>query len=93
MSPITAWRLRELHRWTIDVYDAAKKVDGIKVVADIMRIQAEQGQLQVIREFGVQNTSTPPRTQMNEHNLEFYIPDGAQVIRFCDCHHRRMAIP
>ena len=64
----------------VDVYDVAKKVDGIKVVADIMRIQAEQGQLQVIREFGVQNSSTPPRTQMNEHNLEFYIPDGAQVI-------------
>jgi hypothetical protein len=34
----------------------------------------------VTREFGVQNTSNPPRTQMNEHNLEFNIPDGAQVI-------------
>jgi hypothetical protein len=28
----------------------------------------------------VQNTSKPPRSQMNEHNLEFYIPDGAQII-------------
>jgi hypothetical protein len=27
----------------------------------------------------VQNNSKPPRTQMNEHNLEFYVPDGAQI--------------
>jgi hypothetical protein len=64
----------------LDVYDVAKKVDGIEVVADIMRIQAAQGQIEVTREFGVQNTSTPPRTQMNEHNLEFYVPDGAHII-------------
>jgi hypothetical protein len=64
----------------IEVYDVAKKVDGIQVVADIMRVQAAQGQIAVTREFGVQNTSSPPRTQMNERNLEFYVPDGAQVI-------------
>jgi hypothetical protein len=64
----------------IEVYDVAKKVDGIQVVADIMRVQAGQGQIAVTREFGVQNTSSPPRTQMNERNLEFYVPDGAQVI-------------
>jgi hypothetical protein len=64
----------------LEVYDAAKKIDGIEVVADIMRVQVEQGQLEVIREFGVQNTSKPPRTQMNERNLEFYVPSGAQII-------------
>ncbi|MFZ0420837.1 MAG: hypothetical protein WAM04_22240 [Candidatus Sulfotelmatobacter sp.] len=64
----------------VEVYDVAKKVDGIEVVADIMRIQAAQGQVAITREFGVQNTSKPPRTQMNEHNLEFYVPDGAHVI-------------
>jgi hypothetical protein len=64
----------------LDVYDVAKKVDGIKVVADIMRVETAQGQLQIVREFGVQNSSSPPRTQMNERNLEFYIPDGAKVI-------------
>jgi hypothetical protein len=64
----------------IEVYDVAKKVEGITVVADIMRIQAAQGQIAVTREFGVQNTSKPPRTQMNERNLEFYVPDGAHVI-------------
>jgi hypothetical protein len=46
-----------------------------------MRIQdATQGQMEIVREFFVQNTSKPPRTQMNEHNLEFYIPTGAQII-------------
>jgi len=64
----------------IDVYDVAKKVDGIEVVADIMRVQAAQGQIAITREFGVQNTSNPPRTQMNERNLEFYVPDGAHII-------------
>jgi hypothetical protein len=64
----------------IEVYDVGKKIEGIQVVADIMRVQAAQGQIEITREFGVQNTSSPPRTQMNEHNLEFYVPDGAHVI-------------
>jgi hypothetical protein len=64
----------------LEVYDVAKKIDGIAVVADIMRVQVEQGQLEVERAFAVQNTSNPPRTQMNERNLEFYVPEGAKVI-------------
>jgi len=63
----------------VEVYDVSKKVEDISVVADIMRFQAGQGQLQVERTFAVNNTSKPPRTQMNEHNLEFYVPDGATV--------------
>jgi len=64
----------------VEVYDAGKKIDGISVVADIMRIQVAQGQIEIVREFGVQNASKPPRTQMDERNLEFYVPDGAQII-------------
>jgi hypothetical protein len=63
----------------VEVYDVGKKVEGIQVVADIMRFQAGQGQMQVERTFAVQNNSKPPRTQMNERNLEFYVPDGAKV--------------
>lgn len=63
----------------VEVYDVGKSVEGIEVVADIMRFQAQQGQLQIERTFAVQNTSKPPRTQMNEHNLEFYVPDGATI--------------
>jgi hypothetical protein len=64
----------------LEVYDVGKKIEGIEVVADIVRLQVEQGQLVVVREFGVQNTSKPPRTQMNDRNLEFYTPDGAEII-------------
>ena len=63
----------------VEVYDVGKKVEGIEVIADIMRFQATQGQLQVERTFAVNNNSKPPRTQMNEHNLEFYVPDGATI--------------
>jgi hypothetical protein len=63
----------------VEVFDVGKKVEGIEVVADIMRFQAAQGQLQVERTFAVTNNSKPPRTQMNEHNLEFYVPDGATI--------------
>jgi hypothetical protein len=65
----------------VEVYDVGKKVEGIEVVADIMRVQAEQGQLEVMRAFAVQNDSKPPRTQMNERNLEFYVPEGAQILQ------------
>ncbi len=64
----------------IEVYDVSKKVDGIQVVADIMRVQAETGQLEIMRAFAVQNTSKPPRTQMNAHNLEFILHEGAQIV-------------
>jgi hypothetical protein len=63
----------------VEVYDVGKKIEGIEVVADIMRFQAAQGQLQIERTFAVTNNSKPPRTQMNEHNLEFYVPDSATI--------------
>jgi hypothetical protein len=64
----------------LEVFDVGKKIDGIQVVADILRVESAQGQIEIVREFGVQNTSNPPRTQMSEHNLEFYIPDRAHII-------------
>jgi hypothetical protein len=64
----------------VEVYDVAKKVEGVEVVADVMHVAAENGTLEVYREFGVQNASKPPRTQMNDHNLEFYVPAGAQIV-------------
>jgi len=64
----------------VEVFDVSKKLDNIEVVADIMRVQVEQGQLEVMRAFAVENKSKPPRTQMNERNLEFYVPDGAKVV-------------
>ena len=63
----------------IQVYDVAKKVAGIQVTADVMRYQAQGSELAGIRLFAVNNTSSPPRTQMNDQNFEFYLPQGAQV--------------
>jgi hypothetical protein len=63
----------------VTVYDVSKKLDAISVTADVMRIQAENNQLEVVRLFAVNNESSPPRTQMNDHNFEFYLPEGAKI--------------
>jgi hypothetical protein len=63
----------------VQVYDVAKKVEGISVTADVMRFQAQGSELQGIRLFAVNNASDPPRTQMNDQSFEFFLPDGAQV--------------
>jgi hypothetical protein len=63
----------------VQVFDVAKKVAGVAAVADLMYLQAQRGQLGVSRIFAVSNTSKPPRTQMNDQNFEFYLPEGAQI--------------
>jgi hypothetical protein len=63
----------------VQVYDVSKKVEGISVTADVMRFQAQGGELQGIHLFAVNNASDPPRTQMSDQSFEFYLPDGAQV--------------
>jgi hypothetical protein len=63
----------------VEVYDVSKKVEGIDVIADIMRFQAGNGNMQIERTFAVQNNSKPPRTQMSERNLEFSVPEGAKI--------------
>jgi hypothetical protein len=63
----------------IQVFDVAKKVAGIQITADVMRFQAQGNELAGIRLFAVNNTSNPPRTQMNDQNFEFYLPEGSQI--------------
>jgi hypothetical protein len=63
----------------LQVYDAAQKVLGLNVTADVMRLQADQGQLQIVRLFAIDNQSTPPRTQQSDQNFEFFLPDGATI--------------
>ena len=63
----------------VEVFDVAKKVTGIQVTADVMRFQAQGNELGGVRLFAVNNTSNPPRTQMNDQNFEFYLPEGAQI--------------
>jgi hypothetical protein len=63
----------------VEVYDVYKKVAGVNAVADLMYLQAQRGQLGLSRIFAVSNSSKPPRTQMNDENFEFYLPEGAQI--------------
>jgi hypothetical protein len=64
----------------VQVFDVAKKLNDISVTADVMRFQAEGNQLQGTRLFAVNNPSSPPRTQLNDQNFEFYLPDGARIV-------------
>ncbi len=61
------------------VYDVVKKVDALSVTADVMRVEAQDNVLKVIRLFAIDNKSNPPKTQMNDQNFEFYLPEGAEI--------------
>jgi hypothetical protein len=63
----------------VKVYDVAKKVDGLTLTADVLRLQADKTSMQGVRLFAVENSSAPAVTQMNDHNFEFYLPAGAKV--------------
>ncbi len=63
----------------VNVYDVATKVSGLSVTADVIRFQADSGSMQGVRLFVVNNQSSPAKTQMNDHNFEFYVPPGAKV--------------
>ena len=63
----------------VKVYDAAKKVDGVNAVADLMYLQAGKGDLAIMRLFAVDNSSQPPRTQMSDAAFEFNAPENAEI--------------
>jgi len=63
----------------VEVYDVSKKLDAISVTADVMRLQAQGNELRGVRLFSVNNNSSPPLTQMNDKNFEFYLPERAQI--------------
>ena len=63
----------------IAVYDVAPKVDGVFVEADVMELEAENGQLHVLERYFVHNTSMPPRTQWSPKSFEIDLPAEAQV--------------
>jgi hypothetical protein len=63
----------------INVYDVAPKVTGLSITADVVRFQADSGTMQGVRLFVVNNQSSPAKTQMNDHNFEFYLPPGSKL--------------
>ena len=63
----------------VSVYDVAPKITGLGLTADVLRFQADSTSMQGVRLLVVNNTSSPPVTQMNDHNFEFYVPAGAKI--------------
>jgi hypothetical protein len=64
----------------IPVYDAAPNVGGISIEADVLELEAENGQLRVNERYFVHNTSSPPRTQYDPaHGFEIVLPADAIV--------------
>src|SRR6202043_569923 len=63
----------------VSVYDVAPKITALGLTADVMRFQADSTTIQGVRLFAVNNASSPPVTQMSDHNFEFYLPPGAKV--------------
>ncbi len=61
----------------IVVYDVATKVEGVSTEADVLRVEAENGQLKVTENYFVKNTSSPPRTESSEHTYEVVLPQDA----------------
>lgn len=66
----------------IDVYSVAAKVPGVKLEADVMRIQTEPDgkSLRVVQHFFLKNESTPPKTQFSpDATFDFTLPEGAAI--------------
>jgi hypothetical protein len=61
------------------VYDVATKVEGVSTEADVLRVEAENGQLKVTENYFVKNVSSPPRTQSDTHGYEVVIPADATL--------------
>jgi hypothetical protein len=59
------------------VYDVATKVEGVSTEADVLRIEADNGQLKITENYFVKNVSSPPRTQSSEHTYEVVLPPEA----------------
>jgi hypothetical protein len=63
----------------ITVYDVATKVQGVSLEADVLEIEAENGQLRVNERFFVHNSSMPPTTQWSKKSFEVVLPVDATL--------------
>jgi hypothetical protein len=64
----------------VGVYDAAPDVGAVRIEADVVECEAENGKLSVNERYFVHNTSSPPRTQYNpNHGFEIVLPPDAVV--------------
>ncbi|HEU5458513.1 MAG TPA: carboxypeptidase regulatory-like domain-containing protein, partial [Terracidiphilus sp.] len=62
-----------------NVYDVSAKVAGVSIEADVIEIEAANGQLTVTERYFVHNTSNPPRTEWSPKSFEVVLPSEAVV--------------
>lgn len=65
----------------MDVYAVAAKVVGVKLEADVMRVQTEPDgkSLRVVQHFFLKNDSKPGKTLYSSNSFEFTLPEGAAI--------------
>jgi hypothetical protein len=61
----------------VTVYDAAAKVGGIGIDADMILAEAAGGMVRVQERYLVRNTSLPPKAQFSSNTFEFVLPVDA----------------
>ena len=63
----------------IPVYDVSAKVQAVRIEADVLELEADNGQLRVSERYFVHNTSTPPTTQWSKRSFEVVLPADATL--------------
>ena len=63
----------------VDVYDAAETLSGVSQSIDVMRLEADGGNMRIVEMFSMNNSSQPPRTLMGAKSFEMVLPEGAQI--------------
>lgn len=61
----------------IAVYDVAARVPGVRIEADVIEAESDNGQLKINERYFVHNTSVPPITQWSPKSFEIVLPPGA----------------
>lgn len=61
----------------IPVYDVAASVQGVFIEADVIEVEADNGQLKANERYFVHNTSSPPLTQWSSKSFRIVLPEDA----------------
>lgn len=61
----------------ISVYDVVPKAPAVRVEADVLEVESDNGQLKVTERYFVHNTSQPPVTQWSKKSFEVVLPPDA----------------
>ena len=66
---------------TLDVYDAAPKIDNVTTAVEELHVEATATELHIVEVLQVINNSQPARTQFGPAGFDFYVPAAAHIVR------------